>query len=104
MSQSLQSVDELQNWISNCAMTNRPILLMFKASWCSKCSKIEPIYDSLDTPNLLRIKIDVAQYPEITDAYQVKNVPTFVGIRNHIIKSEYSGSSVKGLQDSIKNI
>jgi thioredoxin-like negative regulator of GroEL len=65
---------------------------------------MESIFDSYASNGRMLVKVDVDRFPEIVQAYNVKGVPHFFGIKDNMIQSEYAGSNVKTLNELFKNL
>lgn len=62
---------------------NLPVVIDFNATWCGPCKQYAPIYEKVAEKYMGQVcfvSIDVDQYPEIANAYKVKNIPCTVFI------------------------
>ncbi|OIK05463.1 thioredoxin family protein [Streptomyces monashensis] len=61
-----------------------PVLVEFTADWCPPCRQMGPVLSALAAEEAGRLKVvqlDVDTSPEITNAYQVLSMPTFMLFR-----------------------
>ena len=97
------SLDELKKIID---LKESPVLIDFHASWCGPCKRIAPVFQKLSEDNIdvLFLKVDVDEAEEIAEYFQVKSLPTFIGIKDgKIIKLSIGGNETI-LKDIIKSI
>ena len=82
------------------------ILIDFTASWCGPCKKIAPIFQKLSIENsdVLFLKVDVDEAEAIAEYFQVKALPTFIGIKNGKIIKHSTGGTENLLKDILKSI
>ena len=66
-------------------MTNIPkdgkVLLKFSASWCGPCKMLSKVIEGVEL-NLPVIEIDIDEQFELSNMYQIRNVPTLVLLDN----------------------
>ena len=81
MSQSIEyldSVDKLNNYDK--------IVLIFTADWCSPCQLISPhiieISKDINCKNIKFFKVNVDNHPELSNKYDIRNIPTFILIQS----------------------
>jgi len=81
MSQSteyLDSIDQLNNYDK--------IVLIFTADWCSPCQLISPhifeISQDSNCKNIKFFKVNVDNHPELSNKYDIRNIPTFILIKS----------------------
>ncbi|MFJ6083447.1 thioredoxin family protein [Streptomyces sp. NPDC092369] len=61
-----------------------PVLVEFTADWCPPCRQMGPVLRALAAEEADRLKVvqlDVDRNPEITNAYKVLSMPTFMVFR-----------------------
>lgn len=69
-------------------------LLYFTASWCGPCRMFKPIM--ADVGKLVTVKVlDVDEYPELAEAYNVKSVPTVVKLEDGVETKRILGAMGK---------
>lgn len=84
---------------------NKLIVIDFSASWCMPCKMIAPMFDAMansdEYKDVVFVKIDVDENPEISEKYQVMSMPTFLFIRDNEVIDRFSGASVEKLKETI---
>lgn len=71
-----------------------PIIVDFWAPWCGPCRTLSPILENIDTKSGGKYKItkvNIDNYPEIADKYNVRTIPNVKLFMNGQVVSEYSG-------------
>ncbi|MBQ2779272.1 MAG: thioredoxin [Bacteroidaceae bacterium] len=79
--------------------TELPIVIDFSATWCGPCRQLAPIIDELAKEYDGRIavgKCDIEEAVELTDEYNIRNVPTVLFIKNGQVVNKFVGSKSKG--------
>ena len=77
-------------------------LVDFSASWCGPCKMLEPNLDELSKEyNVL--KVDIDQFQELTDSFEIMSVPTILIFENGELKNKTVGyKTVDELKDLMK--
>ena len=75
--------------------SNKPIILDIYATWCGPCQQMNPIIEELesefgDTYKFAKLNVDEAREISIKD-YGVTSVPTFVFIKDGVVKGKETG-------------
>lgn len=63
----------------------RPVVVMFYASWCSKCAMMKPIAEEMERyfrKNVEFFEIDYEKSSSLSEQYQIDIVPTFLCFQN----------------------
>lgn len=71
-----------------------PVVVMFYAGWCGKCSMMKPIVESVEKKFRGRIKfckIDIDECASLAKEYGMSIVPAFVMFKNGEIESLMQG-------------
>ncbi|MBR5335275.1 MAG: thioredoxin [Bacteroidaceae bacterium] len=79
--------------------TELPIVLDFSATWCGPCRQLAPIIEELAKEYDGRVavgKCDIEEAADLTDEYNIRNVPTVIFIKNGEVVSKFVGSKSKG--------
>lgn len=84
------------------------VVVDFGATWCGPCKMIAPVYDDMSTEsefsNVVFLKVDVDEMPEIAQRYQVMAMPTFLFIKNSIVAERFSGASIDKLRATTSSL
>lgn len=75
--------------------SNKPVILDIYATWCGPCQQMTPLLEELekelgDTYTFAKLNVDEAREISIKD-YGVTSVPTFVFIKDGIVKGKETG-------------
>lgn len=82
---------------------NKLVVMDFSAEWCGPCKQIAPFFSSLsiETPDVVFVKIDVDDNAETAAKYSVSAMPTFVFIKNGEVVERLMGANLDRLQELI---
>ncbi|MBR5892715.1 MAG: thioredoxin [Bacteroidaceae bacterium] len=78
--------------------TELPIVIDFSATWCGPCRQLAPVIDELAKEYDGRIavgKCDIEEAADLTDEYNIRNVPTVIFIKNGEVVNKFVGSKSK---------
>ena len=78
--------------------TELPIVIDFSATWCGPCRQLAPVIDELAKEYDGRIavgKCDIEEAADLTDEYNIRNVPTVIFIKNGEDENKFVGSKSK---------
>lgn len=66
--------------------TRKIVVCKFTASWCKPCQEIEPLYATLAcaSQTLLFVTVDVDNVEELSAAYKIMVLPTFVALSSSV--------------------
>ncbi|UXX95465.1 thioredoxin [Streptomyces sp. AD2-2] len=73
-----------ENFAAEVVGAELPVLVEFTADWCPPCRQMGPVLRALATEEADRLKVvqlNVDRNPEITNAYKVLSMPTFMVFR-----------------------
>ena len=71
-------------------------ILDFKAQWCRPCVAMSPILDEIEKETGVEIrKIDVDDNEEMVIAYNIRNIPTLIFIKDNQTVDRISGTISK---------
>jgi thioredoxin 1 len=57
---------------------SEPLVVDFFATWCGPCVKMSRVLEDVETDVL---KVDIDEYPEAAQAYNVRSIPTLLIVR-----------------------
>jgi thioredoxin 1 len=84
------------------------VVVDFSAVWCMPCKMIAPMFDAMansdEYKDVVFVKIDVDENPEVSEKYQIMSMPTFLFIRDNEVIDRFSGASVEKLKETIDNL
>ena len=68
----------------------------FWAPWCGPCKQVEPILEEISKEyNILVGKLNVDDFPEISQKYQISSIPTMIVFENGIRVKQITGALPK---------
>lgn len=69
-------------------------LLKFETYWCSQCKAINPTLDKIleEFPDIKLTKIDCEEQEDLSNRYNIKNLPTLIYLKNDIEVGRISGA------------
>jgi thioredoxin 1 len=84
-----------ENHETEIKQSNKPIILDVYATWCGPCQQMTPIIEELekefgDEYKFAKLNVDEAREISIKD-YGVTSVPTFVFIKDGVVKGKETG-------------
>jgi thioredoxin 1 len=77
--------------------------LYFSAPWCGPCKQLGPIMEELNNEGYTVQKIDVDSNPEITQAFDIRNVPTVILQEDNVEKGRKIGLNQKSMYIELYN-
>lgn len=73
-------------------------ILDFMSTWCQPCKTMSPILDEIEKETGVEIrKIDVDDNEEMVIAYNIRNIPTLIFIKDNQIINKISGTVSKDI-------
>lgn len=77
-------------------------LVDFFATWCGPCRMLEPVLEEFSKDNNV-LQVDIDQFRELTDSFNIMSVPTLMCFENGTLKSQDVGyKSVDELNNFVK--
>ncbi|XP_076749151.1 thioredoxin-2 [Xylocopa sonorina] len=98
----IQNADDLKNKLENAG--NQLVVIDFFATWCGPCKMIAPKMEELaqEMTDVVFLKVDVDECEDITNAYEITSMPTFVFIKNGKVLETFSGANYDRLKNTIQ--
>lgn len=91
-----------------CENKDKLIVIDFCAKWCGPCNRIASRVEALETTfvslNVLVIKCDVDESPEVGDEFKIQSLPTFVFIKNGAFQNSVIGADIDKVESTIQCI
>jgi thioredoxin 1 len=90
----------------------RPVLVDFWAEWCGPCLKVVPVLEELATELADRVdivKVDIDANPKVTDAYEVRSVPTLTVFKDgrridQLVGAWPKGDVIRLIESALKTV
>lgn len=104
---SIKSLFTTWDELTTYSTTKPEILLIIKcgAQWCAPCKMIKPFYEYLcenyPNVNFYELDIDDEQYESILQNMDIAKVPTFIYIKNGIVKYTIIGTNKENIENAI---
>lgn len=91
--ESIIKSNNISQEFDNILAQNDTVLVDFFATWCGPCRMLMPLLDKVSEKleDLLIIKIDVDQFPELANTYSVSAIPHLVLFRNGAEVASHAG-------------
>lgn len=96
------------NFDREITQSSKPVVLDVYAVWCGPCQQMAPVFTELEKElghlyTFAKLNVDEAR--ELSIKYGVTSVPTFIFIKNGVVKGRETGYMSKGdLQNKIKEL
>jgi thioredoxin 1 len=80
VSTELKSVSQLKKILTDAKKARKNVVLDFYATWCGPCKRIAQPFEQFAAqyPGVVFVKINVDEFPDISQSYGVRGMPTFV--------------------------
>jgi thioredoxin 1 len=83
-----------ENFEAVVAKATKPVIIDVFATWCGPCQQIAPIFQELEEElgsKYVFAKLNVDEARDISINYGVTTVPTFIFVKNNVVKGKESG-------------
>ena len=82
------------------------LLVYFTAPWCGACKYVEKTIEELDKSEefyyIRVLKVDIDQSPDLASRFNIRSVPTILGISGGMVQATLNGNISK--EDIFKKI
>ena len=77
-------------------LVNQTMIVDFWAPWCGPCKQVEPILEEISKEyNILVGKLNVDDFPQISQKYRISSIPTMIVFENGIKVKQITGALPK---------
>jgi len=85
------------NYEQEVALSQKPVLLDFWASWCMPCRMVSPIIDEIaeEREDIKVCKINVDDEPALASQFGIMSIPTLVVMKDGKIVNKSMGARPK---------
>lgn len=87
-----------ENYHKEIQQSAKPIIIDVFATWCGPCQHMAPLFEELEAEmgsDYTFAKLNVDEARELSIQFGVTSVPTFLFIKNGLIKAKETGSMSK---------
>nr|XP_033320761.1 thioredoxin-2-like isoform X1 [Megalopta genalis] len=76
------------------------IVVDFFATWCGPCKSIAPKLQELSEQmtDVIFLKVDVDEFPDLAAEYNINSMPTFIFIKGGKVLETFSGANYEKLK------
>lgn len=97
-----------ENFETVVVKATKPVIIDVFATWCGPCQQMAPVFEELEQElgsKYVFAKLNVDEARDLSIAYGVTTVPTFIFVQNNVVKGKESGYMDKeALQDLIQSM
>jgi thioredoxin 1 len=85
---------------------DKKVVIDFYADWCKPCIMIAPIYEklSLQYNDIVFLKVNVDESPEVSNRYNVRSMPTFIFLNNGAIYATTKGGNLPMIENNLETL
>lgn len=96
------SSDELKSTLESAGSTL--VVIDFYAAWCGPCKMIGPKVEELskEMSDVIFLKVDIDELPDVAAQYEIISMPTFVFIKGGKVVDSFPGAKYEKLKQTIE--
>ena len=96
-------IDNMEQLIRVSKLSNL-IIIDFSATWCGPCQDIKPYFKELSIiyKDCIFLSVDVDESQELSDFFEIQNLPTFAFIKHENIFYKLTGCQPEILKSKIE--
>ncbi|XP_070848842.1 thioredoxin b [Chaetodon trifascialis] len=103
MIHTVENLDEFKSFLKNAG--DNLVVVDFWATWCGPCKQIGPLFEEEskkpENKNVMFLKVDVDEAPDVSEYCQISCMPTFQFYKNENKVFEFSGANDKTLTEKL---
>jgi thioredoxin 1 len=84
-----------ENFEKEVLNSDKLVITDFWAPWCGPCKMMEPLLENIvnaNRDNVILVKINVDEEPELTSQYQIVSIPTMLFFKDGQVVSKQVGA------------
>src|SRR3989338_2987124 len=87
----------LSNFDAVVLQSSSPVLIDFWAPWCGPCKMMAPTIEAFahEHPEILVVKVNVDDAPDLAQRYNVLSIPTFMVMKGGAVVEQFAGAMTK---------
>jgi thioredoxin 1 len=85
---------------------NANVVLDFYADWCGPCKRIAPMFVEMSAryPDIVFLKVNVDESEDLSSAFQINALPTFVFVKKGVIEKRIEGVAIQEMLETLETI
>ena len=99
-----ETLEEVNQAISDAALNNKLVVIDFTATWCGPCQMIAPVFKEMseNMENVVFLKVDVDKNAETAAHYGVSAMPTFAFVKKGEVVDRLMGANAAKLMEMVE--
>ena len=87
MSVIIKNADGFTSALKSSENKGKQVIVDFWATWCGPCRAVSPILDKIEVEqdgNVVLLKVDVDENPELSAAFGIQSIPTLMFFKDGV--------------------